>query len=103
MVIFGQDPVVAFDVARPALCCGFRSEKTMLNTVRRSKGGSSMRKLMLLCSIAGCTLASTHLALSAQVANPICPDNIARFDPGQGQDIVVPPGYTVSAFATGIN
>jgi hypothetical protein len=62
-----------------------------------------MRKLTLLCSIASCSLASTHLALSAQVANPICPDNTALFDPGQGQDIVVPPGYTVSAFATGLN
>lgn len=62
-----------------------------------------MRKLMLLCSVAGCSLAGAHVALSATVTNPICPDNTALYDPGQGQDIVVPPGYTVSAFATGLN
>jgi hypothetical protein len=62
-----------------------------------------MRRLTLLCSVAGCSLVGAHVALAAQVANPICTDNTALYDPGQGQDIVVPPGYTVSAFATGLN
>jgi hypothetical protein len=67
------------------------------------EGENSMRKLMLLCSVAACSLAGAHVALSATVTNPICPDNTALYDPGHGQDIVVPPGYTVSAFATGLN
>jgi hypothetical protein len=37
------------------------------------------------------------------VANPTCPDNTAFYDPGSGQDIVVPPGYTVSVFKGGLN
>ena len=37
------------------------------------------------------------------VTNPICPDNTAFFDPGNGEDIVVPPGYSVSVFESGLN
>src|SRR5262249_3354461 len=37
------------------------------------------------------------------VANPICPTEVVFYSPGNGQDIVVPPGYVVSAFATGLN
>ena len=37
------------------------------------------------------------------VANPICPDNTAFFNPDQGADIIVPPGFRVSVFASGLN
>src|SRR5258708_5681922 len=37
------------------------------------------------------------------VANPICTNNTVSFNPDQGQDIVVPPGFRVSVFATGLN
>jgi hypothetical protein len=39
------------------------------------------------------------------IANPIdgCSGNTALYDPGEGQDIVVPDGYTVSVFAKGLN
>ncbi len=37
------------------------------------------------------------------VANPICTNNTVSFNPDQGQDIVVPPGFSVSVFATGLN
>ena len=37
------------------------------------------------------------------VANPLCPDNTAFFDPGNGKDIVAPPGFTVSVFKAGLN
>ena len=65
-----------------------------------------MRKLTLLCSVAGCTFAvmpATFAATPPTVANPICKDNTAFYDPGNGQDIVVPPGYTVSVFKGGLN
>lgn len=36
-------------------------------------------------------------------SNPLCTSNTAFYSPGSGQDIVVPAGYTVSAFATDLN
>src|SRR5262249_21997240 len=36
-------------------------------------------------------------------ANPLCRDNTALFNPGNGEDIVVPQGFRVSVFATGLN
>src|SRR5713101_8786306 len=39
----------------------------------------------------------------ATVANPICTNNTVSFNPDQGQDIVVPPGFRVSVFTTGLN
>ena len=43
------------------------------------------------------------MAMAATVANPICPDETANFDPGNGGDIRVPEGFTVSVFAKGLN
>jgi glucose/arabinose dehydrogenase len=37
------------------------------------------------------------------VANPICPVETAFFAPDQGQDIIVPNGFKVSVFASGLN
>ena len=42
-------------------------------------------------------------AQAAVLANPICPNNTAQFDPGSGQGIVVPPGFKVSVFKSGLN
>lgn len=42
-------------------------------------------------------------AYAATVANPICPAETANFAPGNGQDIKVPAGFTVSVFASGLN
>lgn len=36
-------------------------------------------------------------------ANPVCPRETAFFDPGNGEDIVVPAGYKVQVFAKGLN
>lgn len=64
-----------------------------------------MRKTLLLASAACCALCLTTFvrANSTTVTNPICTDNTALFDPGQGEDIVVPAGYKVSAFKSGLN
>jgi hypothetical protein len=48
-------------------------------------------------------LALPTAAFAATVANPICPNNTALFNPDSGQDIVVPPGFKVSVFASGLN
>ena len=42
-------------------------------------------------------------ATAANVANPLCPIETVFFAPGHGQDINVPPGFTVSLFASGLN
>jgi hypothetical protein len=63
-----------------------------------------MYKWILLASTAICALLLGHHAASATtVANPICTDNTALFDPGNGEDIVVPSGYQVSVFKSGLN
>jgi len=41
--------------------------------------------------------------VNADVANPICPAEIVHFNPGDGQDIVVPAGFKVSVFKAGLN
>jgi len=41
--------------------------------------------------------------VSADVANPICPSEVVHFNPGDGQDIVVPAGFKVSVFKAGLN
>ena len=48
-------------------------------------------------------LALPAVAQPATVANPICPDNTALFNPDKGQDIVLPAGFKVSVFAKGLN
>ncbi len=48
-------------------------------------------------------LALPTVAAAATVANPLCPNNTAMFNPDNGKDIVVPEGFTVSVFASGLN
>ena len=48
-------------------------------------------------------LALPTVAAAATVANPLCPNNTANFNPDNGKDIVVPEGFTVSVFASGLN
>src|SRR5215467_8023809 len=42
-------------------------------------------------------------AFAQVVSNPICTDNTAFYTPGTGKDIVVPEGFKVSVFASGLN
>src|SRR5260370_5225882 len=44
-----------------------------------------------------------NLAAAATVANPLCPSETALFAPGNGGDIKLPPRFTVSVFASGLN
>jgi hypothetical protein len=57
-----------------------------------------MRRTALLGSVAGGFLVAVPSAFAATVANPICTNNTALFNPGNGEDIVVPPGYSISVF-----
>src|SRR5438094_5994165 len=42
-------------------------------------------------------------AVAATVANPLCPNHTALFNPDTGSDIVLPSGFKVSVFAKGLN
>ena len=66
---------------------------------------ASRRKGRLLSYVSAGVLASMApvAAQAATLSNPICPNNTAQFDPGSGQDIVVPPGFKVSVFKSGLN
>src|SRR5258707_730519 len=65
---------------------------------------ASKRKIRRLGYLAG-ILASTlpAAAEAATVANPLCPRESVSFNPGNGEDIVVPQGFRVSVFASGLN
>jgi hypothetical protein len=54
-------------------------------------------------ALVACLMLSASAAAATTVANPLCPDNTALFNPDHGQDIVVPKGFTVSVFAKGLN
>src|SRR5215470_6873487 len=74
--------------------------------MRTCRAFASKRNIRLLGYVAGVLAASVPVAAqAATVANPIagCGGNTANFDPQNGQDIAIVPGYTVSRFATGLN
>jgi hypothetical protein len=48
-------------------------------------------------------LALPGAAIAASVGNPLCPGEEVLFNPGNGEDIVVPDGFQVSVFAKGLN
>src|SRR5258708_7811929 len=78
-------------------------------SVRAGKGCQAMRSrvlhlpLIFFLGFLGLLLAQAAPVAAATVANPLCPTEVVTFNPGNGEDIVVPPGFTVSAFATGLN
>jgi glucose/arabinose dehydrogenase len=58
------------------------------------------RILPSLFAVAG---ALAWQAALADKANPVCPEETVFYDPGNGEDIVVPRGYKVEVFASGLN
>src|SRR5262249_54691050 len=66
---------------------------------------ASKRKVRLLSYVSAGVLA-LMVPVTAQaviVSNPNCTNNQAFFDPGSGQDISVPAGFSVSVFKSGLN
>src|SRR5260370_39231840 len=65
----------------------------------------SKRLLTLNASLGVAPFLMLPIAVQAAnvVANPLCPAETALFAPGNGQDINVPPGFTISVFASGLN
>jgi len=61
-----------------------------------------MRRLEGLVLLAA-ALALPSAATAMTVGNPLCPGEEVSFNPGNGEDIVVPDGFKVSVFASGLN
>lgn len=61
-----------------------------------------MRRLESAVLLAA-ALALPSAAPAMTVGNPLCPGEEVSFNPGDGQDIVVPDGFKVSVFASGLN
>jgi hypothetical protein len=74
-----------------------------------SVGGKGVKAMLRKRSyILTAVFAFVFLALptapsAATVSNPLCPAEFVLFNPGHGEDIVVPDGFTVSVFASGLN
>src|SRR5882724_6070406 len=49
------------------------------------------------------TLLLTQPTFVVAASNPLCPGEDVFFNPGNGEDIVVPPGFKVSVFKSGLN
>src|SRR6202008_136444 len=43
------------------------------------------------------------IGVAGTVGNPLCPGEEVSFNPSSGEDIVVPDGFKVSVFASGLN
>ena len=62
------------------------------------------RPLVLTTAVAFAPFVALPTAAeAATVKNPICPTEFALFNPDDGKDIVVPDGFKVSVFASGLN
>jgi glucose/arabinose dehydrogenase len=59
------------------------------------------RYALMLVAAPGVALSSAVFA--ATLANPECPVEAVSYNPGNGEDIVVPSGYNVSVFAKNLN
>ena len=62
-----------------------------------------VRRNATSCFLVLGSLVFVRPAAAETVANPICTNNTASFNPDKGQDIVVPAGFKVSVFARGLN
>src|SRR6266581_6202264 len=60
---------------------------------------STIAAALLLADIG----ATAPAAFSATLHNPVCPVETAFYSPGNGEDIIVPPGFKVSVFAKDLN
>ena len=61
------------------------------------------RKLVAVALAFAGILVSSSLASAVVLGNAACPGEEVIFDPGNGQDIIVPRGYKVEVFASGLN
>ena len=64
----------------------------------------TLRCSSILLALVGVLLIVRPFSVAAlTVGNPICPVEVVDYNPGNGEDIVVPSGYNVSVFAKNLN
>ena len=64
---------------------------------------SSGPRRVLESAILFALLALPSAAMAATAGNPLCPGEEVPFNPGNGEDIILPGGFKVSVFASGLN
>ncbi len=64
---------------------------------------SRQRTAVLLGTLLLLTLPTLGSAQPGVAFNPLCPFETVRYNPGNGEDIIVPSGFKVSVFAKGLN
>src|SRR5207302_9040773 len=74
------------------------SRRSTARSALRRGGKDALAAALLLAGIAVAPVAAL-----ADASNPVCPAETVFFDPGHGQDIVVPSGFEVSVFKSGLN
>ena len=70
--------------------------------MKRFKAGSSPRLSRIAAALALAGMAAVPFAALA-ASNSNCPEESVFYDPGNGEDIVVPKGFKVEVFAKGLN
>jgi glucose/arabinose dehydrogenase len=65
----------------------------------RRRANDALAAALLAAGIAAAPVA----AWAQDKANPVCPTETAHYNPGNGEDIVVPKGYKVEVFARDLN
>lgn len=62
-----------------------------------------LRVPIVLCMLALLLNLAPSPATAADVTNPACPVEIVKFNPANGEDIIVPQGFKISVFKAGLN
>jgi glucose/arabinose dehydrogenase len=62
-----------------------------------------LSRVWLLIGVALAIVMSAAAAFAAMVGNAACPGEEVFFDPGNGEDIILPEGYQVEVFAQGLH
>src|SRR5919198_1728126 len=69
----------------------------------RRKAIGPWRMWLLMLPLLAAVMLRPPAASTQEVGNLACPGEEVFFDLGNGEDILVPPGYTVEVFAAGLN
>lgn len=78
-----------------------RTDQSRVHHVKRHTQCCALRHALLLAGVV--TAPAASMAAPVTIANPVCPIETVLYDPGNGEDIVVPDGVQVSVFAKNLN
>src|SRR5262249_13179939 len=83
--------------------CGLNGLGNSASSVRRCSMQATHVLRAFITGALGLSLLLNSPAVMADAGNPACPGAEGFYDPGNGQDIVVPEGYKVEVFARDLN